>query len=38
MDKNDVWNLFKITGKVEYYLKYTQMIKKESGTHGDKRS
>ena len=22
---NDIWNLFKMTGKIEYYLKYKQM-------------
>lgn len=25
MNINDVWNLFKITGKIEYYLKYKKM-------------
>ena len=25
MNINDIWNLFKLTGKVEYYLKYKQM-------------
>lgn len=25
MTINDVWNLFKMTGKVEYFLKYKQM-------------
>lgn len=28
MTKEDLWNLFKKTGKVEYYLKYKEMIKK----------
>jgi hypothetical protein len=27
MNKKDVWQLFKMTGKVEYYLKYKQMSK-----------
>jgi hypothetical protein len=27
MTKEDVWNLFKMTGKVCYYLKYKQMEK-----------
>lgn len=25
MNINDVWNLFKMTGKIEYFLKYKQM-------------
>lgn len=25
MNKNDIWQLFKNTGKVEYYLKYKSM-------------
>ena len=24
----DVWNLFKMTGKIEYFLKYKEMIEK----------
>jgi len=28
MTKEDVWNLFKMTGNVTYYLKYKEMIKK----------
>lgn len=28
MTKEDLWNLFKTTGKIEYYLKYKEMIKK----------
>lgn len=27
MTKEDVWNLFKITGNINYYLKYKQMIR-----------
>lgn len=27
MTKEDMWNLFKKTGKVCYYLKYKEMIK-----------
>lgn len=27
MTKEDIWNLFKKTGKVAYYLKYKEMIK-----------
>ena len=26
MTKEDMWNLFKMTGNVTYYLKYKQMI------------
>ena len=25
MNKKDVWQLFKMTGKIEYYLKYKKM-------------
>ena len=25
MNIDDIWNLFKITGKIEYYLKYKHM-------------
>ena len=27
MDKNDLWLLFKNTGKIEYYLKYKELSK-----------
>lgn len=27
MSKEDVWQLFKMTGKVEYYVKYKEMCK-----------
>jgi hypothetical protein len=29
MNKNDIWQLFKNTGKIEYYLKYKSMDNKE---------
>ena len=29
MNKNDLWQLFKMTGKVEYYLKYKELCRKE---------
>lgn len=29
MNKNDLWNLFKLTGKIEYYLKYLELSRKE---------
>jgi hypothetical protein len=25
MNKNDIWQLFKTTGKIEYYIKYKNM-------------
>jgi hypothetical protein len=27
MSKDDVWNLFKMTGKIEYYIKYKEMCR-----------
>ena len=30
MDKNDLWLLFKNTGKIEYYLKYKSMKEEEN--------
>ncbi len=27
MTKEDIWELFKQTGKITYYLKYKEMIK-----------
>lgn len=29
MNKNDLWQLFKKTGKIEYYLKYKEECRKE---------
>jgi hypothetical protein len=29
MNKEDIWQLFKLTGKVEYYMKYKKMREKE---------
>ena len=29
MNKEDLWNLFKLTGKIEYYLKYKEEDKNE---------
>lgn len=29
MDKEDLWLLFKKTGKIEYYLKYKSLTKEE---------
>lgn len=36
MNREDLWNLFKMTGKIEYYLKYKK--DKESRTYHDKKS
>jgi hypothetical protein len=38
MDRKDVWNLFKMTGKIEYFLKYKDMCKKAVITLGDNES
>lgn len=32
MDKNDVWNLFVKTGKIEYYIRYKKL---EEGKNED---
>lgn len=37
MNKDDIWNLFCITGKLEYYLKYKEMISKEVDNIGDSK-
>jgi len=29
MNKQDYWTLFKQTGKIEYYLKYKELSRKE---------
>ncbi len=36
MNKEDLWLLFKITGKIEYYLKYKEL--KEAVDKDDKKS
>ena len=28
MEKQDLWNLFKLTGKIEYYLEYKKIDKR----------
>lgn len=28
MTKEDLWNLFKMTGKIEYYLKYKEIVRR----------
>ena len=35
MNQNDVWNLFVKTGKLEYYLKYKDMLEKKVDNLGD---
>ena len=35
MTINDVWSLFKMTGKIEYFLKYIDMKEKGMITLGD---
>ena len=37
MNKNELWELFKKTGKIEYYLKY-KTTKKEVDDKSDKKS
>ena len=37
MEKQNLWNLFKETGKIEYYIKY-KMLEGKSDTLGDNRS
>ena len=41
MTINDIWNLFKMTGKIEYFLKYRSMIEKgevEIGNYESQRN
>ena len=38
MNKKDVWNLFVKTGKLEYYIKYKEMLEWKIDTLGDDRS
>ncbi len=38
MNKKDIWNLFKITGKIEYFLKYREMIEKGIDEIGNNES
>lgn len=30
MNKELLWDMFKHTGKIEYYIKYKELIKKDS--------
>ena len=38
MNIKDVLNLFEQTGKLEYYLKYKEMVEGKTDTLGDNRS
>lgn len=38
MNINDVWNLFRMTGKIEYFLKYKELQEKGEVTIGDNES
>lgn len=38
MTKEDIWNLFKYTGKIEYYLIYKDMHDRKIDKVGDKES
>lgn len=36
MNKEELWNLFKLTGKIEYYLKYKEEGRNEfRGSNGN---
>lgn len=35
MTREDVWNLFKKTGKIEYFIKYQQMVENGVDRIGD---
>lgn len=37
MKIEDVWNLFKKTGKLEYFIKYRKMVEGKIDTLGDNR-
>ena len=38
MNKNDVWSLFKLTRKIEYFLNFKEMQEKEVEYLGDNES
>lgn len=38
MNKNDIWQLFKMTGKIEYFIKYKEMQEKGIDYIGDNES
>lgn len=35
MNRNDIWNLFRMTGKIEYFMKYKDMVNKGMVVLGD---
>ena len=35
--KEELWNNFKRTGKIEYYLRYKELLR-EDDTHGNKKN
>lgn len=35
MTRQDLWNLFKLTGKIEYFVKYQQMVEGKIDRLGD---
>lgn len=35
MTREDLWNLFKQTGKIEYFVKYQQMVERKIDKIGD---
>ena len=38
MNIHDIWNLFRLTGKIEYFLKYKELQEKGMITLGDSQS
>ncbi len=38
MNRNDIWSLFKMTGKIEYFLKYREMCEKGIDKIGNNES
>ena len=38
MTKEDIWNLFKKTGDISYYIKYKDMLNKGLDKIGDNKS
>lgn len=37
MNKQDLWNLFKMTGKIEYYLAYKEVTNEIRGSNRHSR-
>ncbi len=36
MNKQDLWNLFRLTGKIEYYLKYKEKEGKDESARSNR--